>query len=740
MAGEAAGPGEGPVEDGDRALGDEIVDPPAGGGRVAEEEDGRRPEVRVDEDIVEPSYGEDGVNLGESSGAAHGSHGSHGGTSAFEPAVPPADRQRPVPMTLDEGVGQRVDRDARENAYEAMERRSEDVSQVARSLAYMTSLVTTLVGRMDRVEQAQTSSGRRTATTSARMETPMVGTPEAGSLGWVDLRRLDAQLGRMSLEAGDQQLSMERPLATMDSIMAGTFSSDDSQTARRRLEQERGVPGSLLGPLAAPLAPVVLSIGAPGEAELEMARRSLQERAAEALAAERQRLSQEPPLVGSTPPPGLMQLPSIPQGSATAPMQLPSIPQGSAIAPTQLQSVPQGSTTAPTQLPGAPQGSITASSPLPGAPQGSAAALALLPGAPQGSLTTSMQLQSAPQGSLTTSTQLQSAPQGSTMASGPLPSTTQDVASAGMQISAGVQEGIGVSSADRSQETSQPGTSFVSATSEVVQGQGQPDSAAMKMDGLVIGAPPSGLVFVQGEWRPYMMVQGQMVIQSVSAVKASAAGLSLAAQAYDPATGPGLDDGVRPPPPPPPPRSPTTPRRGTTLGNNATPGGTPVPPPPPSTPATGTSGGPGSTSPGEVEEPSKLVMKLPPLMASKGTDAAVVAGDWLAQLEPSMASLSSTASTWWQQIMMKVRELYQRWLESTPVDRLQIRQSVLAERPPLDRWSSRGLRCCCWTVCRRTSRRKQCQCGRLRCLQWCFWYIAPFSRVGQQRRPFCFTS
>ena len=328
MAGEAAGPGEGPVEDGDRALGDEIVDPPAGGGRVAEEEDGRRPEVRVDEDIVEPSYGEDGVNLGESSGAAHGSHGSHGGTSAFEPAVPPADRQRPVPMTLDEGVGQRVDRDARENAYEAMERRSEDVSQVARSLAYMTSLVTTLVGRMDRVEQAQTSSGRRTATTSARMETPMVGTPEAGSLGWVDLRRLDAQLGRMSLEAGDQQLSMERPLATMDSIMAGTFSSDDSQTARRRLEQERGVPGSLLGPLAAPLAPVVLSIGAPGEAELEMARRSLQERAAEALAAERQRLSQEPPLVGSTPPPGLMQLPSIPQGSATAPMQLPSHTSG----------------------------------------------------------------------------------------------------------------------------------------------------------------------------------------------------------------------------------------------------------------------------------------------------------------------------------------------------------------------------------------------------------------------------
>ena len=36
--------------------------------------------------------------------------------------------------------------------------------------------------------------------------------------------------------------------------------------------------------------------------------------------------------------------------------------------------------------------------------------------------------------------------------------------------------------------------------------------------------------------------------------------------------------------------------------------------------------------------------------------------------------------------MVKVRDLYQKWLESTPVDRLQIRQQVLAQRPPLDRY------------------------------------------------------
>ena len=40
---------------------------------------------------------------------------------------------------------------------ESRERRVEDVGHVARSLAYIVSLVTILVGRIDRVEQAQSS-------------------------------------------------------------------------------------------------------------------------------------------------------------------------------------------------------------------------------------------------------------------------------------------------------------------------------------------------------------------------------------------------------------------------------------------------------------------------------------------------------------------------------------------------------------------------------------------------------
>ena len=120
------------------------------------------------------------------------------------------------------------------------ERRTEDVGQVARSLAYMTSLVTTLVGRMDRVEQAQSrngssASGRRTTTaTSARMETPMGGTPEAGTAGWVDLNSLGERMSQLTVTELARAGPNERPLATMDSIMAGTFSSDDSETARLR--------------------------------------------------------------------------------------------------------------------------------------------------------------------------------------------------------------------------------------------------------------------------------------------------------------------------------------------------------------------------------------------------------------------------------------------------------------------------------------------------------------------------
>eukprot|EP00439_Symbiodinium_sp_Y106_P015885 s1882_g2.t1 len=102
------------------------------------------------------------------------------------------------------------------------------------------------------------------------METPMGGTPEAGQVGWVDLNNLEQRVAQMSVAAPLSHPSQERPLATLDSIFAGTFSSDDSETARLRAAQAdgqmRGIPGALLGPLAEPLGPVILGGNACGSA------------------------------------------------------------------------------------------------------------------------------------------------------------------------------------------------------------------------------------------------------------------------------------------------------------------------------------------------------------------------------------------------------------------------------------------------------------------------------------------
>ncbi|CAE7207582.1 unnamed protein product [Symbiodinium sp. CCMP2456] len=134
-------------------------------GAVAE--DSRLMEARVDDEVREPGYGAE-EELGQQ-GEAHGSHRSHGGTQAsLEPAVPPSGGQRPVPVALSE-VPEAGPFSMREERSGSVERRSEEVSQVARSLAFMTNLVTTLVGRMDRVEQSQ-SRGGSTGTGKILME------------------------------------------------------------------------------------------------------------------------------------------------------------------------------------------------------------------------------------------------------------------------------------------------------------------------------------------------------------------------------------------------------------------------------------------------------------------------------------------------------------------------------------------------------------------------------------------
>ena len=471
---------------------------------------GRAPEVRVDEEVHDPDYG---------SAEAPGQD-TVASTVQEEAENQPGSRQRPVPDALDDGL-------VRENAVgegpvevrlqststtrpASRERRSEDVGQVARSLAYMTSLVTTLVGRMDRVEQAQSrngssASGRRTTTaTSARMETPMGGTPEAGAVGWVDLNSLGERMANMSVaEVGPS----ERPLATLDSIFAGTFSSDDSETARLRAAQDgqvRGVPGALLGPLAEPLGPVMLA-GNPCGVSLGQLR---DESAGSSLALRPlQSMSLGYPL--QAPP-----LQSMSQGSTMQAMQSSGMSSGSTMQAMQSSGMPSGSTMQAMQSSGMPLGSTMQAMQSPGMPVGSSAQAVQSSGMPSRS-------RAVPRSGMLLGS------------SGDVQGTVEQTRE--LALRPGLTNGVGTDG-DLGE------TPFQSTTSEAVpaiEDAGGPPPLPPGLEGrrgqgLVLGAPATGLVFAEGSWRPYIMVQGQMVIQAVEPSSASAVGLSLAAPTYHP--------------------------------------------------------------------------------------------------------------------------------------------------------------------------------------------------------------
>ena len=68
-----------------------------------------------------------------------------------------------------------------------------------------------------------------------------------------------------------------------------------------------------------------------------------------------------------------------------------------------------------------------------------------------------------------------------------------------------------------------------------------------------------------------------------------------------------------------------------------------------------------------IEEPSCLVMTLPELDVSPGTqDASVAAGDWVARTKPLPTTLSPSAHKWWDETHSKAYEFYQQWLTGQP--------------------------------------------------------------------------
>ena len=102
-------------------------------------------------------------------------------------------------------------------------------SYVARSLDAMNNVLASLLGRMASLEQQRSSN--------------QSGTPTSDGL--------EGQLAQMSLTANPVRRVLERPgfkrpLASLEKVMAGTFSSDDGSTARKRAaEARRAIPGGL---------------------------------------------------------------------------------------------------------------------------------------------------------------------------------------------------------------------------------------------------------------------------------------------------------------------------------------------------------------------------------------------------------------------------------------------------------------------------------------------------------------
>ena len=699
---------EGPSTEDGQAMEPEAAPETSARHEADQDPEGRRhlQEVRVQEAVLEPDYAERSGETIE----GHGSQGSHAGSLHLPEGVDPAAGGQPSQtFASDNLVGDEAAAAGQDRAASA-ERRVEDVGQVQRSLNFMTGLLTSLTERMSRVEQWQSATGSTAGGVASTARTPV--TPSAGPLGWADVDRLNQQLTELHVrtEAGSGPgVVMNRPLASTTKIFQGTFSSDSSETAMKRAaEGQRGVPGALMGPLALTDQPFTLEgdpmqvdhVGDSFSAGLVMEQTVESVMQAQALVSEvrgRHELSSMPSLPRTTEP---SSMPSL-QGT-TEPSSMPSL-QGTT-EPSSMPSLQRTTEPASMSLPLRPT-EFQSTSSVPGALVSN---MSSPPGIPEpyrmSSVAPTVQPLSAPPPQRTMDAALMSRPRTAaepqSVSNGGPTGTLTTWPGSGCAGCGTMSFGMGgprlPTEVLRDNEAGRPlqveGGGFSGEFGRYVgtdHAQGSPVTVAelaapmqeLPVEVAVPGASAQGLVCVQGVWHPYTMVQGQMVVQF-----GSRGGPSLSAPAVVGSSG-------TPPPPPPVPPPPSTPKTGTTGGSSSTPGGTPVPPwsaesgapyPPPAPPLA-TSVAASAVELGQSEEPSKLVTKLPVLASARGGDAAVIAGDWLAQLEPSMSSLSSSAAVWWRQLMDRVQGLYTTWLESAPVARLSLRQSVLSQRPAQDR-------------------------------------------------------
>ena len=81
-----------------------------------------------------------------------------------------------------------------------------------------------------------------------------------------------------------------------------------------------------------------------------------------------------------------------------------------------------------------------------------------------------------------------------------------------------------------------------------------------------------------------------------------------------------------------------------------------------------------STTTTEVVKPGTMTLMAMPL-PSEGAEAALTYQDWLEISTSVMADISETSSVWWREVMKVVEDTYDRWLMSSPLERLSIEPS-----------------------------------------------------------------
>ena len=72
---------------------------------------------------------------------------------------------------------------------------------------------------------------------------------------------------------------------------------------------------------------------------------------------------------------------------------------------------------------------------------------------------------------------------------------------------------------------------------------------------------------------------------------------------------------------------------------------------------------------------------LPPLPQPGTEGSALGFGDWMTIVSPVMSDLSSTAKAWWEESTLAAQSLYEKWLVSTPLEKLRLKP-VINVAPP----------------------------------------------------------